>query len=126
MRGRHRGLRRAGDFFLAQAWLYRIRVVERDNQLGQEASVKRVYRIDPSAVSFTAHGSELPTLDKRLLRHVQGDLDAASISVPHKVEGMTISAHGQVYLATDNDGVDENYGETLFLDLGTAERLLGG
>lgn len=99
-------------------------VVERDNQLGQEARIKRIYRIDPGSVTFAAYGEVLPVLGKALLRDVFGELDAASISVPDKVEGLAVSARGEVYLATDNDGVDENYGETLFLDLGSVDAAL--
>ena len=43
----------------------------------------------------------------------------ASISIPDKIESLAVSADGTVYLATDNDGVDENYGETVFIDLGS-------
>lgn len=99
----------------------RLAIVERDNQLGQEARIKRVYAVDPGSVTFAAHGGELPLLTKFLLRDVIGDLDAASISVPDKLEGLAVGADGTVYLATDNDGVDENYGETLFLGLGSWE-----
>ena len=96
-------------------------VVERDNQLGQEAAVKRVYGIDPGSVEFVPAGEELPVLEKTLLRDLLPDLDAASISVPDKVESLAVTADGTVYIATDNDGVDENYGETVFLSLGSAE-----
>ena len=48
---------------------------------------------------------------------MRGDLDAQSISVPDKLEGLGVTAAGEVFLATDNDGVDENYGETLFFRL---------
>lgn len=33
-----------------------------------------------------------------------------------------MAADERIYLATDNDGVDENYGETLFFTLGRVER----
>ena len=93
-------------------------IVERDNQLGQEARIKRIYGIDPSSVTFKAHGQPLETLSKTLLRNAYPDLDAASISVPDKLEGLGVAADGAVYAVTDNDGVDENYGETVFLRLG--------
>jgi hypothetical protein len=99
----------------------RLAIIERDNQLGQEARIKRIYAIDPTSVAFASHGDPLPVLGKELLRDVIGDLDAASISVPDKLEGLAIGADGEVYLATDNDGVDENYGETVFLRLGAWE-----
>jgi hypothetical protein len=103
----------------------RLAIVERDNQLGQEARIKRIYAVDPASVSFAPYGGALPTLDKVLLRDVYADLDAASISVPDKVEGMAVAADGQVYLVTDNDGVDENYGETVFLGLGSLGEAFG-
>jgi len=101
----------------------RVAIVERDNQLGMEARVKRITTIDPASVTFAAHGAELPVLEKTLLRDVLADLDAASISVPDKLEGFAVTADGDVWLATDNDGVDENYGETVFLGLGSMEAL---
>jgi len=54
---------------------------------------------------------------KTLLRYVLHDLDERSISVPDKLEGLGIAADGRAWLATDNDGVDENYGETLLFGL---------
>jgi hypothetical protein len=37
--------------------------------------------------------------------------------VPDKLEGLGVTKDGRVRLATDNDGVDENYGETLLFSL---------
>jgi hypothetical protein len=93
-------------------------VIERDNQLGPDARSKRVYGIDPASVTFAPHGGSLPVLSKELLRDVLDDLAGASITVPDKLEGLAVTAGGRVLLATDNDAVEENYGETLFLDLG--------
>ena len=93
-------------------------IIERDNQLGQDATVKRIYAIDPSSVAFAPFGDTLPTLSKTLLRDVLDDLDAASISVPDKLEGLGVTADERVFLVSDNDGVDENYGETVFIWLG--------
>lgn len=58
-------------------------------------------------------------LAKTLLRDVLTDLDQRSISVPDKLEGVAVTADDQVYLATDNDGVEENYGEDAFFGLGS-------
>lgn len=93
-------------------------VVERDNQLGQLAALKRIYAIDPAAVTFAPFGEPLPELAKVLLADVLADLDAASIGVPDKLEGVAVTADQRLFVATDNDGNDENYGETLFLELG--------
>ncbi len=64
-------------------------------------------------------------LAKTLLRDVLTDLDQRSISVPDKLEGVAVTADDQVYLATDNDGVEENYGETLFFGLGSVALAFG-
>lgn len=102
----------------------RVAIIERDNQLGQRATVKRIYAVDPASVTWAPYGGTLPTVGKSLLRDVLADLDAASISVPDKVEGLGVAADGQVYLVTDNDGVDENYGETVFVRLGDIDSSL--
>lgn len=88
-------------------------IVERDNQLGLEARVKRIYGIDPADAGWRAHGEELDVIDKTLRRDILGDLDDASISVPDKVEGLGLTADGEVWLSTDNDGVDETYASCL-------------
>ena len=79
--------------------------------------MKRVYEVDLGAVEWREHGAALDTVSKRLLRDVLDDLDERSISVPDKLEGLGITADRRIWLATDNDGVDENYGETLFFSL---------
>ncbi len=98
----------------------KLAVVERDNQLGLDARIKKVYAVDPGSVTWVEHASPqvtpLPTLTKTLLRDMLPELDAASISVPDKLEGLGLTGDGRVFVATDNDGVDENYGETLFFE----------
>jgi hypothetical protein len=103
----------------------RVAIVERDNELGEAAALKRIYGIDPASVEFAAADRELPLLEKTLLRDILPDLGAASISVPDKVESLAVTADGIVYLATDNDGLDENYGETVFIRLGSVEEAFG-
>ena len=43
--------------------------------------------------------------------------------VVDKVEGFTIDPAGNAYVVTDNDGVDDSSGETLFLRLGKIEAM---
>ena len=93
----------------------RLAVLERDNQLGLEARIKRLYAIDPDTVDFMPHGETLPVLHKSLMRNLLPLLDEASISVPDKVDGLGLTRAGRMYTVTDNDGVDENYGETVFI-----------
>lgn len=91
----------------------RLLVAERDNQLGLDARIKRLYAVDLDAVPFAAYGGEPPVLEKRLVRDLLDDLAAHSISVPDKLEGVAVTRWGRVFVATDNDGLDENLGETL-------------
>lgn len=97
-------------------------VIERDkgwgSTTGPNAELKAVYGIELATADFRPYGEELATLDKVLLRNVLPDLEAVSIWTAEKLEGMAVGADGQVYLVTDNDGVDEATGETLFLKLG--------
>jgi hypothetical protein len=101
-----------------------VAIVERDNLYADEATVKRVYGVDLTdpSVAWKPHGATLDTVRKTLLRDVLDDLDEHSISVPDKLEGIGVTKHGRVYLATDNDGVEDNLGETLFFGLGPVWR----
>ncbi len=92
-----------------------VAIVERDNQLAENARIKRVYGVDLTdpGVTWKPHGEVLDTVSKGLLRDVIGELDARSISVPDKVEGLGVTKAGDVFLSTDNDGVDGNFGESL-------------
>jgi hypothetical protein len=96
-----------------------VAIVERDDRIAGDARVKRIYKVDLTDpdVDWKPFGEPLDVVDKTLLRDVLDDLDARSISVPDKLEGVAATRHGRLYLATDNDGVDENYGETLFFSL---------
>ena len=49
------------------------------------------------------HPVQLPTQ----LRDLLPDLDAASISIPDKIESLAVTADGTVYIATDNDGLTD-------------------
>ena len=98
-------------------------VVERDNQVGLEARIKRIYGVELDPVDFAPLGAELTVVSKTLLADVIGRLDAASISVPDKLEGLGVE-DGRVYVVTDNDGVDDNYGQTIFLGLGAVGEAL--
>lgn len=68
----------------------------------------------------------LVTIDKVFLRGVLPDLEAASIWTAEKLEALAVAADGQVYAVTDNDGVDEATGETLFLRFGDWQQALDG
>jgi Esterase-like activity of phytase len=97
----------------------RVAIVERDDRIAGDARIKRLHRVDLTDpdVDWKPFGEPLDTVHKTLLRNVLGDLDARSISVPDKLEGLAVTRDRRLWLATDNDGVDENYGETLFFSL---------
>jgi len=87
-------------------------VVERDNMGGPDARIKKLYKIDLNGI---AAGS---TVSKTLVRDLMADLKAPGGNVLEKVEGSAILPNGDVYIVTDNDGVDGGNGETQFINLG--------
>lgn len=89
-------------------------VVERDNQGGPDARIKRLYRID---LTGRADGS---TLTKVLVRDLMPDLRAPRGNVPEKIESLAVMANGDVLIVNDNDGVDDglNSGEVQLINLG--------
>lgn len=61
----------------------------------------------------------LPLVEKTLVRDLIPDLKGATNGyVVDKVEGFAIDAAGDAFVVTDNDGVDDSSGETIFLNLG--------
>ena len=95
----------------------KVAIVERDDRIDRDARIKRIYGVDLDEVETAPYGPDLPVVEKFLLRDVLDELDENSISIPDKLEGVAVTRDRRVFLATDNDGVDENYGETLFLRL---------
>lgn len=102
-------------------------VIERDKGWGPttgfNAELKAIYGVDLATAEFRAFDdpSGLVTIGKSLLRDVLPDLEAVSIWTAEKLEGLAVTADGQVYIVTDNDGVDGATGETIFLNLGDWE-----
>lgn len=96
-------------------WVY---IVERDNQIGANAAVKRLYRVPLAQMQGAALGTELPLVSKELVRDLLPDLGALNGFAAEKIEGFAIDSTGTGYLVTDNDGVDDSSGETLFWSIG--------
>ncbi|PSJ52125.1 esterase-like activity of phytase family protein [Kumtagia ephedrae] len=95
-------------------------VIERDNLIGDAAKVKRLYAVSLDAFKPAPLDGELPVVDKTLVRDLLPDLKSATNGyVVDKIESFTIDAAGNAFVVTDNDGVDDSSGETLFLRLGT-------
>lgn len=102
---------------------HRLLVLERDNQAGPDARVKRLYEIDVRGIEPQPQGANLPQVTKKLARDLIPDLAAPKGWLQEKVEGVTVAADGGVYIVTDNDGVDGNTGETQFIRLGNRYKL---
>ena len=66
-----------------------------------------------------ALGGELPTVTKTLVCDLIPDLTSTGGYVLDKVEGFAIDAEGTGYVVTDNDGVDDSSGETMFWAIGS-------
>jgi len=64
-------------------------------------------------------GGELPTVTKTLVRDFIPDLTSTGGYVLDKVEGFAIDASGEGFVVTDNDGVDDSSGETMFWSIGS-------
>lgn len=93
-------------------------VIERDNQQGPAAKVKRLYRIDLNGLQPAAEGQQFPLVTKRLERDLLPDLKSTNGWVLDKVEGTAVDALGRLFVVTDNDGVEDASGETRFMRLG--------
>ncbi|NRN65094.1 Alkaline phosphatase [Kibdelosporangium sp. 4NS15] len=96
-------------------------VLERDNQRGDAAKVKKVHRVDISKVTPVPAGSEKPVVSKAPARDLIPALTAGGAATHDKPEGLAVVGFGpfrRLVGVVDNDGVDEAPGETVFLRLG--------
>ncbi|MCE7027352.1 esterase-like activity of phytase family protein [Jiella avicenniae] len=97
-------------------------ILERDNQIGAAAREKKLFKVSLDGVTPGAIGSDLPTVAKEEIHDFLPDLEATGGYVVDKIEGFTFAKDGTAYAVTDNDGVDDSSGETLFfeVDLGSS------
>jgi Esterase-like activity of phytase len=93
-------------------------VIERDNQAGLDARIKKVYKFSIAGLTPQSQGGVFPQVTKTLVRDLIDDLKRPSGLVIEKVEGLTRLLNGDVIMVTDNDGVDGTAGETQFQNLG--------
>ena len=99
-------------------------VIERDKGWGPttppNAELKALYKVDLRAAQFRSFDDPagLVTINKALFRDVLPSLKSRSIWTAEKLEGFAVAADGDMYIVTDNDGVDGAPGETVFLKIG--------
>jgi hypothetical protein len=96
-------------------------IIERDNQIGEQAVNKRLYRVALDGLKPARIGEKLRVVQKALAHDFIGDLKSANGYVPEKLEGFTVDAGGNGYAVTDNDGVDDSSGETIFVGIGKVQ-----
>ncbi len=106
-------------------------VIERDKGWGPTtgpiAELKAIFGIDLASADFRAYDDPqgLVTIEKSLLQDVKPNMEKRSIWTAEKLEGMAVTANGKIFVVTDNDGIDDAPGETLFFRLGKLEKKLG-
>jgi hypothetical protein len=94
-------------------------IIERDNLIGQAAKLKKLYRVALADLKPAKLGGDLPVVKKEEVRDLIPELKGATNGfVVDKVEGFTVDAAGNGFIVTDNDGVDDSSGETLFFGIG--------
>jgi hypothetical protein len=90
-------------------------IVERDNQIGDQAKIKKLYRVAIADLKPGKLGEELPLVTKEEVHDFLPDLQSATNGyVVDKLEGFAFDKAGKAFAVTDNDGVDDSSGETLF------------
>ena len=97
-------------------------VIERDNQAGPDAVIKRIYRfsiagLDPLSDPPVGDTPAFPVVNKTLVRDLVPDLLAPNGLILEKIEGMTVLEDGTTLVVNDNDGVDDSNGEIQLIDL---------
>ena len=93
-------------------------IVERDNGIGDAAKIKKLYRVALSDLHPAPIGGDPPTVAKHEVRDFIPYLKALNGYVLDKIEGFAVDAAGIGYAVTDNDGVKDSSGETLFFSVG--------
>lgn len=93
-------------------------VIERDNLIGAAARVKKLFAVPLADLQPVPLGQPLPLVTKHEVRDLIPDLKRGGGYVVDKVEGFAIDAAGEGWVVTDNDGVDDSSGETLFWSVG--------
>jgi hypothetical protein len=88
--------------------------IERDNQF-ENAVTKQITRVPLSAMEgMVALGETPAVLEPELVVDLLPYLTSTGGYILDKVEGLAIAEDGTMWVSTDNDGVDDHSGETMF------------
>ena len=93
-------------------------LIERDNHIGSNAVTKLITRVPLAEMVAAPLGGALPLVTREVVRDLLGDLTSTGGYVLDKVESLAITQDGTAWLMTDNDGVDDSSGETMFWSIG--------
>jgi hypothetical protein len=96
----------------------RLALIERDNQGGPGAAVKKVTLVDLSGVTPASAGQDLPVVAKSTAIDVLPALQGLNGWTIEKIEGLAMLPDGRLLVVSDNDGVADALGESRLLDLG--------
>ena len=89
--------------------------IERDNQHDARAVTKQITRVPLEAMdAMVALGDTPAVLEPELVVDLLPYLTSTGGYVLDKVEGLAIAEDGTMWVSTDNDGVDDHSGETMF------------
>jgi len=95
-------------------------VIERDNQGGPDAAIKRLYKFSIKGLTSTEDNGSAPAFSvvtKTLVHDLMNDLKETGGLTLEKIEGLAVTDEGDVLVVNDNDGVDDSNGETQLLRL---------
>jgi hypothetical protein len=87
--------------------------IERDN-LFENAATKQITRVSLDAMEMVAPGETPNVLEPEVVVDLLPYLTSTGGYILDKVEGLAIAADGTMWVSTDNDGVDDHSGETMF------------
>ena len=91
--------------------------IERDNQF-EKAATKRVTRVALAAMGgMVALGETPAVLEPEEVVDLLPYLTSTGGYILDKVEGLAIAEDGTMWISTDNDGVDDHSGETMFFPI---------
>lgn len=88
-------------------------VLERDNQGGMDAAIKRLFTIELGDFSV----EDGTTIEKHFYMDLVPHIAAYNGAMLEKVEGLAVTASGHIWINTDNDGVDDSSGEQLLIQV---------